>query len=136
MSYVDAVLNGLMAQLDRWARHPLTLGEIERLAATGSDIGGVDALNRFYDWRRGSVAGLSKGLGALAAAIFTGFIAEVVKALPKDARPASAAVDAVVVGVAGGFAGLALVASAATADLETRYVVDYRILTYLQRFYP
>jgi hypothetical protein len=135
LAYVDVMSRRLWAALDTWARHPLTLGQIEQLAAAGTDAGGVDALNRFYDWRRGSIAGLSKGLAAIAGSVFAGFLAELVKALPKDARPASAGVDAAAVGIATGFAAVALAAFAATAELEDRYVLDYRALTYLQQYY-
>jgi hypothetical protein len=122
--------------LDRWTRHPLTFGQIEHLAAAGSVAGGVDALNRLYDWRRGSVAGLAKGLAAIAGSVFVGFLAESVKALPKDAQPASAQVDAAALIIAAGFASAALAASAATAELEDSYVADYLALSYLQPQYP
>jgi hypothetical protein len=130
------MLDWLPPALDRWARQPLTIGQIEQLAAAGTDAGGVEALNRAYDWRRSSVSGLSKGLAAASVSIFAGFLAETIKSLPAGAHRASAGAEAAVTGVAAGFATAALVAAAATSDLEDRYVADYWTLTFLQSFYP
>lgn len=114
---------------------PLTYEQIDQLAFGSARTKGIDALNRLYDWRRGAVAGLAKGLGAVAATVFTGFLAEVVKALPKGAQPASAGADAAVVAVSAGFAVAAGVVSIVVAGLERQYLADHGTLTSLERLY-
>ena len=117
-----------------WAS-PLTFEQIDQLAFASADAKGIDALNRFYDWRRGAGAGLAKGLAAVAATVFTGFLAEIVKALPNGAQPASAGVDAAVVAVSAGFAVAAGFVSIVVAGLERQYLADHGSLTSLERLY-
>ena len=74
-------------------------------------------------------------LAAVAATVFTGFLAEAVKALPKGAHPASGSADAAVVAVSGGFAVAAGCVSVVVAGLEQRYLADHGTLTSLERLY-
>jgi hypothetical protein len=116
-------------------RYPLTYEQVDQLAFGSADTKGIDALNRFYDWRRGALAGAAKGLAAVAATVFTGFLAETVKALPKGASPASGAADAAVVAVSGGFAVAAGCVSILVAGLEQQYLADHGALASLERLY-
>ena len=116
-------------------RYPLTYEQIDQLAFGSGDTKGIDALNRFYDWRRGALAGVAKGLAAVAATVFTGFLAETVKALPKGAHPASGGADAAVIAVSGGFAVAAGCVSIVVAGLEQQYLADHGSLASLERLY-
>jgi hypothetical protein len=113
----------------------LTYEQIDQLAFGGTDTSGIEALHRFYDWRRGAVAGLAKGLAAVAVTVFTGFLAETVKAIPKEAQPASGAADAAVVAVSGGFAVAAGCVSIVVTGLEQQYLADHGTLTSLAQLY-
>jgi hypothetical protein len=114
-------------------RYPLTYGQIDQLAFGSGDAKGIDALNRFYDWRRGAAAGLAKGLAAVAATVFTGFLAEIVKAIPNGAHPASVGADAAVVAVSAGFAVAAGCVSIVVAGLEQQYLADHGTLMVLEQ---
>jgi hypothetical protein len=113
--------------------YPLTYEQIDQLAFASTDNAGIDALNRFYDWRRGAVAGLAKGLAAVAASVFTGFLAETIKALPKGTQPAPGAANAAVIAVSGGFAVAAGCVSVVVAGLEQQYLADHGTLTSLEQ---
>jgi hypothetical protein len=76
---------------------------------------------------------LAKGLAAVAATVFTGFLAETVKALPQGSQPASATADAAVIVVSAGFAVAAGFVSRMVAGLEQQYLVDHSRLTSFER---
>jgi len=132
---IDRVQWQWLSSVSAWVQSPLTYEQIDQLAFGGADTKGIGALNRFYDWRRGAVAGLAKGLAAVAATVFTGFLAETVKALPKGAQPASAAADAAVIAVSAGFAVAAGCVSIVVAGLEQQYLADHGTLASLERLY-
>lgn len=134
-SQVGSWASAQVQRVSAGVRYPLTYEQIDQLAFGRADTNGIDALNRFYDWRRGAFAGLAKGLAAVAATVFTGFLAEIVKALPKGAHPASAAADAAVVSVSAGFAVAAGYVSIVVAGLEQQYLADHGTLTSLERLY-
>jgi hypothetical protein len=123
----------LLSSVAARVRYPLTYEQIDRLAFGSADTEGIDALNRFYDWRRGAAAGLAKGLAAVAATVFTGFLAETIKALPKGTHLASTSADAAVIAISAGFAVLAGFVSMVVAGLEQQYLADHGTLTSLEQ---